>query len=71
MRKCPECGSESKKVIYAGIPANLCMGQDHHLWGLLSFIITWLPFNGYVFIYEASYLKALWRWLFGENEEDI
>ncbi len=61
---CPKCGRESLKVIYAGIPARLCTDEACScLWGFWSFLITWLPFNGFFFVYEGSYLKGLWAWL--------
>lgn len=68
---CPQCGSAYIKVIYAGIPARLCVDETCNcLWGFWSTLITWLPFNGFFFIYEGSYLKGLWRWLFQKDEGD-
>lgn len=68
---CPKCGRLSEKVIYAGIPARLCTDETCScLWGFWSFLITWLPFNGIFFVYEGSYLKGLWQWLFRKDDRD-
>ena len=69
MKKCPACGSESVKVLYAGIPARLCVNEEcRTLWGIFSIVITWLPFNGWFFFYEGNYFTALFHWLFGKGK---
>lgn len=63
MLKCPECGQEAEKVIYAGIPANLCITPVcSTLWGFFSGLIVLLPFNGMFFVYEGNYFLALIDW---------
>lgn len=61
---CPLCGGESVKVIYAGLPARLCNNEScSALFSGFAEIISLLPFNGMFLVYEGSYWKALWRWL--------
>lgn len=62
--KCPSCGAEGVKVIYAALPAVLCPDDDcSTLWGGCSGLIAMLPFNGVFMTYTGAYLPALWRWL--------
>ena len=65
---CPACGKNQLKVIYAGFPMKLCENNKcSTLTGFWSFIPTYiLPFNGWFYVYEGSYIKALWKWLKGE-----
>jgi|GEM_PF-3495887 len=68
--KCPACGAKGIKVIYAAIPAKFCTNMEcNTLWGRFSFLITLLPFNGWFFVYEGNYFRALFSWLFGKNKE--
>lgn len=69
--KCPECGGEASKIIYAGIPAKLCLSEDCiWLWGTLSILITFFPFNGVFFLYEGNYFIALVAWWREMGEEE-
>lgn len=65
--KCPLCGGPSDKVLYAGLPMRLCRNEECRCgWGLGSWL-TFIFFNGYFFVYQGSYWKALWRWLTEES----
>jgi len=69
MKKCPLCGSEFYKVIYYGLPAQLCVNEDCNcMTSVFSFILDRLPFNGMFFVYEGNYFIALWNWLIYEEE---
>lgn len=60
---CPDCGKPALKAIYLGLPVKICSDDKCALlWGLFSFVCE-LHFNGYFFIYEESYFKALIEWL--------
>ncbi|OGC76984.1 hypothetical protein A2619_03480 [candidate division WWE3 bacterium RIFOXYD1_FULL_39_9] len=66
MTKCPRCNGEVFKVIYYGLPFSLCKEEDCScLFGFFDFIARYLPFNGWFYAYEGSYLIALICWLFG------
>lgn len=68
MKPCPLCGNGySAKVMYAGLPARLC-GDDscNCLFGGLSWLIIYLPFNGVFMVYKDSYWKALWKFMTGD-----
>lgn len=67
LQRCSNCESPLVKVIYAGLPGKLC---EHcgRLTGLATIPVT-VFFNGFFFIYDCNYFKALWMWLKGvENE---
>lgn len=70
IKECPLCGSDPVKVIYYGLPMLLCTEDFCScLYGFWSFVAEFLPFNGYFYTYEGSYIKALYRWLTqGENQ---
>lgn len=69
MKKCPACGHESVKVLYAGIPFKLCNNEQcNTIFGLGSYLITLLPFNGMLVEYEGNYFEALWFFLTYEEE---
>lgn len=57
----PRCEGHSGKVLYMGLPVLHC-DSCGTLWGFWSFVPAFW-FNGYLFPYEGSYLKALWEWL--------
>jgi len=64
--KCPLCKSNSIKVIYYGFPMRICENENCNcLFGVCFNIVEYFPFNGYLFTYEGSYLKALYRWIIG------
>ena len=68
---CPLCHSGAIKVIYYGLPFNLCENEECScLWGFWYFLVGYLPFNGYMFGYSGSYWSAFWCWLF-QNKEVI
>lgn len=68
--QCPDCGCFMVKVIYMGFPMRLC-NRCSRLAGFWSFLLDdVLPFNGYFFVYEKSYLKALWHWLFNQENNE-
>lgn len=62
---CPACQGPMSKVLYAGIPARLCAGTctPPLLTGPGSWIIAWLPFNGFFLSYTGAYWRALWHFL--------
>ena len=66
--KCPACGKKSKKVLYAGIPMYLCSDSEEcsAVFGLGSFILLFIPFNGSFLTYTGSYWKALRKFIKGE-----
>lgn len=43
----------------------LCNNPDCRcLWGLFAPLVSnVIPFNGWFYLYEGSYWRALWRWL--------
>jgi len=62
--KCPTCGVESSKVLYMGIPVRLCNDRNcNTVFGFWSWLMALVPFNGFFFVYEGSYLKAMYDWL--------
>ena len=64
-KQCPNCGQESMKVIYYGLPMKFCSDEEcNTMFGFWSFICPLLPFNGWLFVYEGSYIYALYLWLF-------
>jgi hypothetical protein len=71
MKNCPECGREATKVIYAGLPTNICSSCDL-CFGGFAWVMKYLPYNGWFLEYEGSYLPAFWYWLTTnpEDEED-
>jgi hypothetical protein len=67
--KCPTCGGDAQKVIYAGIPAKLCGAEEcSTLFGWGSWLIGVLPFTGVFMAYSGGYLPALWHWLTGDTQ---
>lgn len=66
---CPRCGWQARKVIYMGLPMNLCSNDNcNTVWGFWS----WVPalwFNGCFMQYD-NYWPALWNWLFGDQGSD-
>lgn len=74
---CPLCNSaEVKKVVYYGLPVKMCFAMRERgrlvepcncMFGCWTLITNLLPFNGCVLVYEGSYLKAMWHWLFGDE----
>ena len=66
--RCPECGSDSLKVIYMGLPMRYCCNNAcGNLWGFWSWICS-IHFNGWFFIYDGSYLQGLLDWLKGDHD---
>jgi len=62
---CPICGSDYEKVIYYGLPVKLCInGECNGLFGICTFVLYGLPFNGFFLAYKHSYWRALYEWLF-------
>lgn len=54
------------KVIYYGFPTKFCCNTECNcMFGFWTYLTDWLPYNGVMFKYKGSYLKALWRWLKG------
>lgn len=70
-KRCPDCGSLPVAVIYMGFPMRLCTYHEcARLSGFWSFLVgAVFPFNGYFYVYEESYLKGLWHWLFDLEEK--
>jgi hypothetical protein len=66
MRRCPDCDEPLTKVIYAGLPGKMCFSCSLFM-GLASYIAM-LFFNGHLLVYEGSYWRALWHWLFHTEE---
>lgn len=66
------CGDHTTKVIYLGLPGQLCLRCDR-LTGMASYappVVTHTP-EGPMFAYmtfEGSYWVALWYWLFGGGQ---
>lgn len=73
--ECAFCGSETMKVIYLGLPGRLCSDWNCALLeGLAAHappVVTETehgPLFKYM-VYEGSYWRALWHWLFGRRDE--
>lgn len=65
---CSLCGKESYKIIYYGIPAHFCKDEECNcMYGFWSFIFNHLPFTGWMYVYNDSYLKALYCWVFNKE----
>ena len=65
---------DSQKAIYMGIPICIHALSDGGAQGvgpmaalLFRLFELGLPFNGEFFIYEGSYLVALWHWVFDDD----
>jgi len=73
MKTCPQCGSESFKVIYYGLPHLFCKDESCNcMFGFWANVTQYLPFNGWLMIYNGSYWKALFNWLadgWGQDDE--
>ena len=64
MNACPLCGKEGLKAIYMGLPVNLCEDEQcSAVWGFCSWLLQYVPFNGWFFTYEGPYLFGFWAWL--------
>jgi hypothetical protein len=61
--RCPDCNENPQKVIYYGLPMYLC--DCGTLFGFWSSFVLWLPFRGFMAIYEGSYWVAMAAWLRG------
>ena len=61
--KCPECKThEGIKVLYWNLfPMKICQMEGCIIWGFWSFLLNQgiLPYTGYWFAYEGSYIKAV------------
>lgn len=67
MKLCPVCESEMSKCIYVGLPGRFCIPCSV-LTGMASYAppISTETDSGPMFsffIYQGSYLLALWHWL--------
>lgn len=52
------------KVIYYGLPHLFCENEHCNcMFGFWADLTQFLPFNGYLMIYESGYFKELWHWL--------
>ena len=71
MKYCPNCKSEDvSRVMYSGIPAWFC-NKDSFLWGIGSYLIVLIPFNGlFVHYSPGTYWSTLWAFLMGTIEEE-
>lgn len=70
---CINCQRDTAdKAIYAGLPVRMCFADDcNTLWGFWSELMLYLPFNGWFYRYEGSYLVALYHWLrYADCEEE-
>lgn len=68
MLKCPTCGCDADKIIYAGLPGGMCVSDEcATMWGLASWA-AFLFFNGMVMVYVGSYWRALWSWLTEDDD---
>lgn len=64
--RCPLCARLGWQVIYYGLPARVCSSEACScLWAhwSIEWLLTLLPFNGWLFRYENCYWRALWQWL--------
>ena len=75
---CPLCNSEKvEKVIACGLPMKFCTSCNC-LWGFWSYIYTlliapieaWLNGGFYFLSYKGSYLKALWDFILGRDQDE-
>lgn len=69
--KCKRCHESNTivKVIYAGIPARLCITENcFNLTGIGAHLIALLPFNGQFFIYTGNYFIGLIEWWRATND---
>ena len=57
------------RAIYYGFPVWVCLKDEDELimWGFWSLPLSFLPFTGWVMLYDGSYLAALWTWLKGND----
>ena len=71
-RTCPSCSGPSSRAIYAGFSMYLCDDPFCSVYfGVWSWVMEFLPFNGTWLIYEGWYLGALWVWFFGGCEGEL
>ena len=76
---CPQCqGTDTAKVIAAGLPMKLCF-ECSSLWGepwafLYTFFVA--PIEGLFndeytfFAYRGSYIEGLWMWFHYRDEDE-
>ena len=69
MKPCPLCGRPMDKVIYFGLPGRFCQSCNA-LTGVAAYAppVATETDDGPQFafmLYEGSYWRALWHWLFG------
>jgi len=65
MKPCPICGFDSIKVIYYGLPFNLCLDDECNcLFGFFDWLLDKIPFDGALMMYNCSYWTALYKWIF-------
>lgn len=68
MEKCPLCNSDYDKVIYYGLPTKLCQNEVCScMFGFWTIITNLLPFNGWLLIYNGTYINALLHFLGFKN----
>ncbi len=61
IKPCPSC-PHALKIIYLGLPGHLCE-ECGMMTGIASHAAL-LYFNGKMLVYEGSYWRGLWHWLF-------
>lgn len=63
-KKCPICGKGHQNVIHGWLPMKICADdQCNCIWGVWSWWLDVVPFNGWLMVYRGNYFSALWRWI--------
>lgn len=67
---CPLCGGSTYKVMYMGAPMRMCHDEKCAcVSGWWSWVMDWVPYNGWFVRYDGGYWSALWRWLVGDLDD--
>jgi len=65
---CPYCHADSTPVLYMGLPMRVCVNPEfHHVFSGFAWIMDYVPFNGAFMNAQDGYVKALWRFLWGQS----
>jgi hypothetical protein len=74
VKVCPLCGNDEPfKVIQYGMPMLFCSDENCNcLYGIFSYIMEYLhlPFTGWLYRYEGSYIIALYHYLIGDIKDE-
>jgi hypothetical protein len=78
-KTCPSCGDKYLKAIYMGFPLRICQDEECAcaqgciaLWLMEHMPVSqgeWNAGGWALYVYEGSYWKALWKWMFTKIDE--